>query len=107
MLLSFDMGTHAGAEFNIHTRLDPFTFGLGVALSYVSDGFISSQINELTGANGLGNVMATVVILLNVGGYVLMDGSIRGTVGVDPPDQAQSDNEPTAVQSVDRNDSKR
>jgi len=28
-------------------------------------------------------------------------------LAVDPPDQAQSDNEPTAVQSVDRNDSKR
>jgi len=28
-------------------------------------------------------------------------------ITVDPPDQAQSDNEPTAVQSVDRNDSKR
>jgi len=31
--------------------------------------------------NGLGNVMATVVILLNVGCYFLMDGSIRGIVG--------------------------
>jgi len=35
----------------------------------------------LTGANGLGNVMATVTILLNVGCYFLMDGSIMGTVG--------------------------
>jgi len=75
------MGAHAGTEFNIHTRLDQFAFGFCVALSYASNGFVGIQINKLTGANGLGNIIATVLILLDVGGCFLMDGSIRGIVG--------------------------
>jgi len=34
-------------------------------------------------------------------------GATPAAAHIDPPDQAQSDNEPTAVQSVDRNDSQR
>jgi len=82
-LFSFDMGTHSGAEFNIQTRLDEVQFGLVVTSSEGPGGFLSIQINELTGANGLGNVVATLMILLNTGCCLLMDDSMRGTVGGD------------------------
>jgi len=80
MLFSFDMGTHSGAEFNVHAGLEDSLLSLG-ACGDGPGGFLGTQINQLTCANGLGNVVATVVILLDAGCCFLMDGSMRGTVG--------------------------
>jgi len=82
MLLSFDMGTHSGTEFNVQTGLEQVSLSLGSAGSEGPDGFLGIQINELTCAHGLGNVVATVSMLLNVSGNLFMDGSTGGTVGV-------------------------
>jgi len=79
-LLLFDKGTHSGTEFNIHTWLEEGLLILS-ACSCGPGGFLGIQINELTCANGLGNVVAIVIVLLNVSGNLFMDSSTRGIVG--------------------------
>ena len=78
MLLSFDVGTHLGAEFNIRTWLEWGFLSLG-ACSFSPGEFLGIQINELTSANGLGHIVATAALLLNVQFFI--DSGTQGNVG--------------------------
>ena len=74
------MCPHPRAKFNIKAGLEDSLLSLG-ACSDGPGGLVGIQINEVTCANGLGKIVAAVIILLNMRCYFLLDGSKGGIVG--------------------------